>query len=111
MSLRASTDLLASTQLWRLNPSVRLNWRVLDDEWIVFESRSGQTHLLPAHAAAMLMALEAGNLLSDADLLTHLERSLEWSASPKVIKGVVDEFARLGLIVPATSADVAHASV
>ncbi len=97
--------------MWRLNPSVRLCWRVLDDEWLVFESRSGQTHLLAAHAAAILLALESGGARSAADLQTHLETELAWPSTPKLVKAVIDEFARLGLIVPATAADVDHAPV
>ena len=111
MSERAAKDRPVSIQFWRLNPSIRLCWRVLDDEWLVFESRSGHTHLLPTHSAAILMALESGDVLSSSALQAHLEHTLAWSAMPKVVKGVVDEFARLGLIVPATSADAAHATI
>lgn len=43
---------------WRLSPLVALHWRRWDDEFVVFDVGSGQTHQLPALTAATLMMLE-----------------------------------------------------
>ncbi len=44
--------------VWQLSPLVALHWRRWDDEFVVFDVGSGQTHQLPALTAATLMMLE-----------------------------------------------------
>ena len=46
-------------RLWQLNRRTKLHWRSLDDEWVVFDSASGDTHHLDGISAAVLMCLEA----------------------------------------------------
>lgn len=111
MSDSAKVSSGVGLHLWRLNPSVRLCWRVLDDEWLLFESRSGQTHLFAAHAAAVLMALESGGVLSVSDIHHHFERDLASHITSDAVTVVTSEFAKLGLIVPFTAADAAHVPV
>ena len=43
---------------WQLSPLVALHWRRWDDEFVVFDVGSGQTHQLAPYTAATLMMLE-----------------------------------------------------
>lgn len=47
--------------LWRLAPGQRLNARAWDDEAVVYNDRSGATHLVDALALHLLHTLQAGN--------------------------------------------------
>lgn len=49
---------------WQLNQLVSLQWRCWDDEFVVFDVGSGETHQLNPITAATLMMLE----LSPADM-------------------------------------------
>jgi PqqD family protein of HPr-rel-A system len=44
---------------WRLDRRAHLHWRRLDDEWVVFDAASGDTHQLDGVSAAALMCLES----------------------------------------------------
>ena len=46
--------------VWRLPEGVQLLWQTWDDEVIVFNTASGQTHLLDALSATALRDLERG---------------------------------------------------
>jgi PqqD family protein of HPr-rel-A system len=88
---------------WRLERRSKLHWRRLDDEWVVFEAASGDTHHLDTISAAVLMCLEADPL--DLDGLSEViagELQLpnrEDLASR--LEGLLDQLHRLGLIEPA----------
>jgi len=90
-------------QRWRLEGRAQLHWRSLDDEWVVFDACSGDTHRLDTLSAAALTCLEAGPhdlehltavLASELDLpdreglASRLERLLE-------------QLRNLGLVEPA----------
>jgi PqqD family protein of HPr-rel-A system len=45
---------------WQLERRTELHWRRLDDEWVVFESCSGDTHRFDYLSAAALMCIETG---------------------------------------------------
>lgn len=51
--------------VWQLSAMVSLHWRRWEDEFVVFDVGSGQTHQLSPVTAATLMMLEAasGNLV------------------------------------------------
>lgn len=55
---------------WQLIPLVSLHWRRWDDDFVVFDVGSGQTHQLPAYTAATLMMLE----LNSGDLIRLTSR-------------------------------------
>ena len=87
----------------QLNPLVQLHWRQLDDDWVLFEALSGQTHQMTGVAAAVLMCYETGPSLSSAALLTALAHDFDIAvdatqAGP--VLAVVDQLAALGLITP-----------
>ena len=46
-------------QVWRLPEGVELLWRSWDDETVVYNVASQQTHLLDAFSAAALREIEA----------------------------------------------------
>ena len=96
--------------VYKLNPLIQLHWRQLDDDWLIFEVLSGQTHQVDKVTAAVLMCFEAGTALSFAELLVVLAREFgiivdDEDALP--IASVVDRLAALGLITP----DTLHAAV
>jgi PqqD family protein of HPr-rel-A system len=47
-----------SEVLWRVVPAFELHWRCWDDEYIVFNSGSGDTHLFDKDSAEVLQLLE-----------------------------------------------------
>jgi len=63
-------------RVWRINPAVGLHWRLVDDQWVVFEHNSGTTHQLDALPAAVLMAFEAGRPLDVRQLLEQVREDL-----------------------------------
>jgi PqqD family protein of HPr-rel-A system len=44
--------------MWRLGKLTSLHWRRWDDEWVVFDVASGQTHRLDLFTAVTLLTLE-----------------------------------------------------
>jgi PqqD family protein of HPr-rel-A system len=48
----------ASEPRWELAQGSQLHWKCWDDEFVVFDEGSGDTHLLDALAAEVLKALE-----------------------------------------------------
>lgn len=84
---------------WHAVPSEELIWRELDEELVVRNARTGNTHLLEPLAAEVLRTLlesEAG--LSALELVSRLRDGEgtedEWETS---IEAVLSEFERLGL--------------
>ena len=73
-----------------------------DQETVLFDPRSGDTHLLNAMAAAALSALQRGP--TDAyELTQHLAGSFEESADDSLASGVeelIAQLVELGLIEP-----------
>ncbi len=61
----------AGSLSWRRLAGAELRWKYLDDKAIVFDSESGQTHLLDALSAATLKEFEHG-----PRTITQLVRSL-----------------------------------
>jgi PqqD family protein of HPr-rel-A system len=92
-----------SGRKWRLDRRAELHWRCLDDEWVVFEAASGDTHHLDTIAAAVLMCLEADPL--DLDGLSEVIASELQVPNRDDLAGRLDDLLAqlqgLGLVEPA----------
>jgi PqqD family protein of HPr-rel-A system len=91
---------------WQLSLLVVLHWRCWDNEWVVYNQGSGDTHLLDTVTAYTLMALEEG-AATPAQLLMQLDLSqgigLERSAEqPQTVEAhlvaVLQQLEQAGLI-------------
>lgn len=89
----------------RINPLVKLHWRQFDDDWVVFESLSGQTHQMVPMSAAILMSFESGLPLSIPALITTLETDFNFAVDEfqaPAIALVVGQLVALGIVVTMT---------
>jgi PqqD family protein of HPr-rel-A system len=82
-----------------LGTLVALHWRNWDDEWVVFDSGSGQTHKVDHLSAAILTLIEAGAITAH-ELSAQLSQASdlpipEWR---QAIDTVVGQLWELGLI-------------
>lgn len=87
----------------QLNPLVQLHWRQFDDDWVLFEALSGQTHQMAGVTAAVLMCYETASSLSSAALLAALARDFDIVVEARQadpLLAVVDQLAAIGLITP-----------
>lgn len=87
----------------QLNPLVQLHWRQFDDDWVLFEALSGQTHQMAGVTAAVLMCYETASSLSSAALLAALARDFDIAVEARQavsLLAVVDQLAALGLVIP-----------
>ena len=89
----------ARAEVWRLPAGASLLWQSWDeDEVIVFNRASGQTHLLDAFSAAVMRRIEAA-----PTTLPHLQRyfaadlALEESVLSDRLSAVCERFDQLGL--------------
>lgn len=85
---------------WRVNRHSHLHWRRLDDDWVVFDSGSGDTHHLDAVSAAALMCFEAephdlGSVIGV--LASELDLPIEESLSTK-LEDLLEQLSSLDLI-------------
>lgn len=89
---------------WRLNRRAELHWRRLDDEWVVFDAASCDTHRLDTVSAAALMCLEAE--AHDLDGLSALlAETLGLASDPDLmlkLEGLIEQLSDLDLIEPDT---------
>ncbi|MFQ6017088.1 MAG: HPr-rel-A system PqqD family peptide chaperone [Kiloniellaceae bacterium] len=94
----------AAGQYWRLPAGAELLWRFWDDEVIVYNTASGQTHLLDALSGATLKELEdcprtiaelAGRLADRFDL--------DPDALSERLPDICAQFDKLGLAEPERS--------
>lgn len=53
-----NNDRATVAAVWRLPPKAKFLWRTWDDETVIFNSLSGQTHLLDALSAETLKEIE-----------------------------------------------------
>ncbi len=91
--------------IWRVPPENLLAWRVWDDEFLVYNNASGQTHHLNFLAGEALRSLEA-EPGSASDLVCRLADQFEIAEdSPplQMIDRLIREFDELGLIAQSTS--------
>ncbi len=85
---------------WRLNPSSGLHWRCWDDEWIVFDQGSGQTHLMNPVTAAALMQFDT-QCLSFQQLLDKVAADMSVTTSSELasaLSSAVEQLVGLGLL-------------
>lgn len=101
--------------VWRLNPRIRLCWRRIVDQWVVFEELSGQTHKLDDLSAAVLMCHEPMDPLGWPDLAHRLEAEFECDVKAELaplLLAATHQLAAIGLLIPASlAATPAHAAV
>lgn len=86
---------------WALNPASGLHWRSWDDEWVVFDQGSGQTHLMHPVQAVALMQFDARASLSFEQLLDRV--ATDMSALPHsdlagALSLAIDQLVGLGLL-------------
>jgi PqqD family protein of HPr-rel-A system len=107
-SLRFSIDAMtragheAKPEIWRLPAGVSLLWHAFDeDEVIVFNRGSGQTHLLDAFSAAVLRRIEARPATAP-DLARFFATGFELDENVLIarIDAVCARFDQLGLAEP-----------
>jgi PqqD family protein of HPr-rel-A system len=88
--------------IWSLNPLSTFSWRRWDDEWVVFDQASGDTHQLAPIAAVMLMCFEREPRdlpALTAEVAAELDLPADDSLSNKAAE-IVDQLIHLGLIEP-----------
>jgi PqqD family protein of HPr-rel-A system len=91
-----------AAKIWRLPAGVSLLWQSWDeDEVIVFNRGSGQTHLLDAFSAAVLRRIEASPTTT-ADLARFFATGFELDASVLIhrVDAACERFDQLGLAEP-----------
>ena len=89
---------------WAVPGENVLVWRAWDNEFLVYNTASGQTHHLNLLAGEALRSLEAEGARTD-ELICRLSGQLEIAEdSPpmQMIGRLIREFDELGLIAPAT---------
>lgn|GEM_PF-5431725 len=88
--------------VWRRPDGVRLSWKVFDDEIVVFNAFSGQTHLLDGFSALVLEEIEHAPASRDA-LAARLAGRFDLgdaAALAERLDAVLAEFDRQGLADP-----------
>ena len=89
-------------QVWRLPEGVQLLWRSWDDEAVVYNVASQQTHLLDAFSAAALAEIEATPKTTE-ELSARLAQNLDTDRaelSARLVE-ICARFVELGLAEPA----------
>ena len=92
---------LAGQEVWCLTRGVKLLWRSWDDEVVVYNVTSGQTHLLDAFSAAVLKEIEASPRTLE-QLAGHFTESLDTdrdALAPRLAE-ITSRFRELGLTEP-----------
>jgi PqqD family protein of HPr-rel-A system len=90
---------------WGVPDANALAWRVWDDEFLVYNTASGQTHHLNLLAGEALRSLET-EAADVCELIRRLANQFEIARdSPplQVMDRLIHDLAELGLIAPSTS--------
>jgi PqqD family protein of HPr-rel-A system len=90
---------------WTVPEGNGLAWRVWDDEFLVYNTASGQTHYLNLLAGEALRSLEAAPAQTH-ELVRRLANQFgiaEDSPPLQMIEGLIHELDELGLIAPSTT--------
>jgi PqqD family protein of HPr-rel-A system len=90
----------ALTKEYRVNPVARLHWVGWDNEYVVFEETSGQTHELDPLRAFILNAAIVGPVQVQSlldDLVTEIPSAAS-DISLELLSKVVEEFETVGLL-------------
>ncbi len=93
-----------NTLLWHVPASTRLRWRSWDDEFIVYNAASGQTHYLNMFAAKVLQYFEAqpaslDALIGDTDISGAAADDATRTMLSQ-LRELVKELDSVGLIAP-----------
>ena len=86
--------------MWRITKGCQLLWRRWDEEYIVYNSGSGHTHLLDGFGAGLLRCLEE-HPSNSQQLATEMGEELEPDKTPAVtniIEALLTRFQDLGLV-------------
>ena len=84
--------------MWRVIPGQDLRHRTWDDEHVVYNNLTGDTHLLSADAMQLLLALQAGPL-DQAGLVAQLAAPDDDLAHiAGAVEVLLEELAQLSLI-------------
>lgn len=86
-------------------PTADFAWRHWDDESVLYEARSGQTHFLTAVAAEALLALQS-RPYATGELVETLAQTFDLTVSDEFaqqIDALLHQFHDLGLIERATA--------
>jgi PqqD family protein of HPr-rel-A system len=84
----------------RLDTGAELHWRRIDDEWLVFDRGSGDTHRFDVISAAVIMCLEAG-AQEFGDLCGIISREMALPNNQDLsdrLEALLEQLLRLGLI-------------
>lgn len=87
---------------WRLNPVCRLHWRHWDQDYVLFNAASGQTHVVNELGADVLRLLEVKPASAD-ELFEALAVRHGLAPDPELAAGVqrlLADLDQLGLIEP-----------
>ena len=90
---------------WEVPSANRLAWRIWDDEFLVYNTASGQTHHLNLLAGEALRSLEV-EPAQTRELVRRLANQFEIAEdSPplQMIDRLIHELDELGLIAPSTA--------
>lgn len=91
-----------NSRQWRLNRACRLHWRHWDEDYILFNAASGQTHVVNELGADVLRLLEKKSA-SAGELLEGLAASYGLAPDSELAAGVrrlLVDLDQLGLIEP-----------
>lgn len=86
--------------LWQIAPGRELLLHTWDDEYVIFDKASGDTHLLSEPAGSLLECLQLGTA-SFEHLAEHVFGQTEILPKPEsrqILKAMMEELTRLGLI-------------
>jgi len=95
----------ASCARWRTPPGVVFHWKLLEDQYGVYNSGSGHTHVLDPIAALLVQQLterccETAELVQRIAALLNLETTEEFSNE---LQQTLSELDELGLVEPLIS--------
>lgn len=84
--------------MWRVLPGQARHERAWDEEYVVFDNLSGNTHLLDASAMEVLRAVPA-DAVAETELALRLQQALGLDAQEAAeIPAILDDLAELSLI-------------
>ncbi len=96
--------IVSSAPRWRAASPNDLSWRCWDDELVVFDQRTGDTHHLGTLSGSVLLALiEAGSPLAAASLMHDLLDAAEEHQGPDLALAIDNALRCLegaGLVIP-----------
>jgi len=86
--------------MWRITKGCHLLWRKYDEEYVVFNSGSGHTHLLDGIGRGVLRCLEE-HPASSQELALEMAEELEPGSAPVITEQIGEllvKFQDLGLV-------------